>query len=94
MKLSRVFSQGLDYDYENIKDLSFLVLSRTIIKEFSPRWNCKKTKMKWILVDVANWYYHSKTSSVSLQTLSFAEFLNVSHLRGQSYLTNVYMFFL
>ena len=52
-----------------------------------------KTKMKWILVDVAKWNYHSKTSSVRLQTLSFAELLNVSHLPGQSYLTKVYTCF-
>ena len=30
MKLSRVFSQRDDYHDENIKDLSFLVLIRTI----------------------------------------------------------------
>ena len=42
-----------------------------------------------MMVDVAKWYYHSKTSSVRLQTLSFAELLDVLHLRGQSYLTNV-----
>ena len=45
-----------------------------------------------MMVDVAKWYYHSKTSSVRLQTLSFAKLLNVSHLRGQSYLTKEYMF--
>ena len=30
---------------------------------------------------------------VRLQTLSFAELLNLSHLRGQSYLTKVYTCF-
>ena len=47
MKLKRVFSQRHDCNYGNIKDLSFLVLIRTI-QEFSPQWNSKTEETKMI----------------------------------------------